>query len=423
MTFSVTISVNGQTELICSAIRSVLNQKNCTSKAEVIVIDDARSDAVRKAVEAFGLSYVRYYETPDGDPAKSAQECYNRSTGDYVMWMCYDDFLLPYAFRVFEEALARTGAEVATGLHLYYYDSAYPKSMFRNTAHLIHTKHYDGSYEMLDLNAIRRTALRMPPNTGDPFWFHLHLVSTMFSRNLLERVQERTGGIVVPNLQNNDSQQVMIHALARSAVGIGLPLSIAGRLGISFTQEFYLPKRVAWRKRYQIRRSPVTGGTYINHILEAILSGKERVEKELAGIEYSHVVLLRAYVKDLVTVEFPLSEMRRLWREAENAARQLKGVDRKELLLLIKTERRLSYALHPFKTFGLWKHIRKFIVPNRSILATIRCSFRQLWSSNASYRRRNVIIPLEQYGVSNIEALAAKLPEIVLKETGKTLPR
>ena len=158
-------------------------------------------------------------------------------------------------------------------------------------------------------------------------------------------------------------------------------------------------------------------------VLEAILSGKERVEKELAGIEYSHVVLLRAYVKDLVTVEFPLSEMRRLWREAENAARQLKGVDRKELLLLIKTERRLSYALHPFKTSGLWKHIRKFIVPNRSILATIRCSFRQLWSSNASYRRCNVFIPLERYGVFNIESLAAKLPEIVLKETGKMLPR
>lgn len=423
MTFSIIISVNGQTELTRSAIRSVLNQKGSTARAEVVVFDDAGSDAVRRVVESFHVPQVIYRASPDRDPSRSVQRSYDATTGDFVLWMGYDDYLMPYIFRVCEEALQKTGAEVVTGLHVYFYDNKYPLAFCRDTVHLVYARKYSTSYRPIALDALKRIALRVPEKKSDPSFFHLHPPATFLSRTLLERVQERTGGIVIPGFQCNHSHQAMVYALARSAVGIPLPLVIIGRLGVSMTQEFYSPARRAWRKKYPFRFSPVSGDTYANHIFEALLAGKARVEAEYADTAFSYAPFLHSYLKDLATADFSFADMRRLWREAEQAVSQYGGTKQAALHALLRTERRLSYALHPFKFCGVWKYVRWYIVPNRSIMTTLWASLRQLWDSHAAYRRRNVYIPLARYGVTDMETLALKLPEIILKETGKTLPR
>lgn len=423
MTFSVIISVNGQTELTRSAIRSVLNQRKCASGAEIIVVDDAWSHSVQKLVEEFPAAYITYVQTPERDPSQSMAAGYAASSGDYVLWMGYDDFLLPYAFSAFENALTHTYAEVVTGLHVYYYDRAYPRAWFRNRLHLVHTRHYDGSYQELDLDALRRTALRLPWKKGDPFWFHLHPPVTLMSRTLLERVRAHARDIVVPRMQCNHSQQVMACALARSAVGIGLPLAIIGRFGISFTQEFHAPERKKRRTRYPIRWSPVTGDTFVNHIFETLLAGRERVMRELEHIPFSYAPLLNYYVKDLVWAREHWQELRRLWQEAELVARRLASHEQARLIPLVHTMRRLSFLLHPFKFLPLWERLRMRIVPSRSLASTVWHSLRRLWNPYAAHRRKNIFIPLARYRADDIAALAAQLPHIVHAETGKILPQ
>jgi glycosyltransferase involved in cell wall biosynthesis len=76
-----------------TAIDSALEQRECD--IEVIVGDNASTDNTREIVESYGPDRLKYFRHSSniGYPA-NVNACLERATGDYVLILCADDFLL-----------------------------------------------------------------------------------------------------------------------------------------------------------------------------------------------------------------------------------------------------------------------------------------------------------------------------------------
>lgn len=421
--FSILISANGKAEITSFAVKSVLEQKDHLSETEIIVMDNARGDNVKNMLESFRSPNIFYFKTPDYDPAKSVEASYQKSTGDYVLWMCHDDYLLPYEFNVFEEALEKTGAEVITGHHVYFCDKYHPIVLARNTLKIIDPKDFDCEYHVLDPKGIVRILLGVGDSQKDPFAFRIHPIATLVSRTLLERIRQKIGFIQVPHLMCNQANQVLTFALAKSVVGIGMPLAIAGRLGIlSLTQDFYTKEKVLWRKRYKFHFSPVSGDTYTNHIRESLLAAVHCLgEDDLKDIDVqsSYVPFFKGYARSLVLANQEFFAQRYLFNELEAAVKKFS--EKENLTPFIKKQRRLAYFLQPLKSLNLWRSVINFLVIKDSVYSTLRATVRRILWGDDQRRKRHIFIPLEKYGVQTIAELAQRLPEIILKETGKNI--
>lgn len=104
---SVIIPTYNRSGLVREAINSVLSQT--VKDVEVIVVDDGSTDDTKSVVAAMGERRVRYFNTPNGGPAKARNYGLDRAGGDYVAFLDSDDLWPPdYLQRMTDSLLQNT---------------------------------------------------------------------------------------------------------------------------------------------------------------------------------------------------------------------------------------------------------------------------------------------------------------------------
>lgn len=110
---SVVITCYNYAGFVGTAIRSVLDQDG--PAAELIVVDDASSDNSREVISGFANRLKAVFQAANGGHGAAFNAGYAASSGDIVMFLDADDFLLP-------GALARIAAD---------FDPAVPMRQYR----------------------------------------------------------------------------------------------------------------------------------------------------------------------------------------------------------------------------------------------------------------------------------------------------
>ena len=398
----------GRAALTQTAIDSVLCQQGITD-FEIIVADCAVGSAVEEAVRSLNDQRVIYRKTPDGDPSLGWDFAFQQASGDYFIWLDDDNYLLPHALRTLDAVIAATGAEIVTGHHVYYYDSLYVRPDRRRT---LGVTRFDGSATAIDPLVAMKSVVSFTTGAREqPYRFHP--AATAFSRRLGERATARLGHVVLPRQWCNHSLQPILFGLAKSCVGISVPLSIVGRYGVSLTQTFNTGEKRRARPVRPIHFSPVHGDIYRNHVADAYFAVINALQPELAGITVSLPNFLDRYARELFFGDMPLAVMHPLWEELATVAAGLPETDRNQILPTVRRLRRAAAMVQPLKTFGWW--------------SSLRALYRYLQKWSGRDRRRipgatsETLVRLAPYGIADVRTLVSRVPELVRAITGQDL--
>lgn len=411
--FSILIPTTGRADLARHAIHSLLKQEG-VSDFEIIVADASKVDDVEKLIQEINDSRICYFRTPNADPSVGWDFAYTKSTGDYILWLDDDNYLLPNALKVYDDVIKKTDAEIVTAHHLYYYDDLHPRTDRKYSLGAII---FDGKVYHIPPKEAARSCLQYKQGDREVYYFRWHPAATFFSRAVCERAMKRIGHTVLPHTPVNHSQQPILFGLARSLVGVSIPLVIVGRLGKSETQRrFYgldgkKPRRI---KPFDFQFSPVSGQLTLNYVAEVNLRVRDMLKDEIGDIKFNTAEFLYyRYGNALFFGLLPFKEMHGLWKELVEAVSHLPEEERKVFYPKIKKKRFFAYILFPLKVFGVWGLAKDVYRRLQRLLGRDK---RRIPFAAADY-----IISLKGTGVTNIEELSRRARDMILRDTGRDI--
>lgn len=110
---SVIIPTYNREEVICRAVKSVLDQSGSNHKIEVIVVDDGSSDDTKKKVNGLSDSRIRYIRLEQNKGASAARNRgVDESQGEYLAFQDSDDMWLPGKLDRQMYQIQQSGADV-----------------------------------------------------------------------------------------------------------------------------------------------------------------------------------------------------------------------------------------------------------------------------------------------------------------------
>jgi len=114
MLFSIVTPSFNQGRFLCDCLRSVADQRSADIQVEHIVVDACSTDETKALLEA--RSDIRWTSEPDEGQTDAINKGFRRASGEWLMWLNADDFLLPGALeKVRRFALRHTRSEVIYG--------------------------------------------------------------------------------------------------------------------------------------------------------------------------------------------------------------------------------------------------------------------------------------------------------------------
>lgn len=124
--FSVVISTKNRANLVCKAIRSILNQT--FQDFEIIVVDNASTDETEHLIELIKDSRLHYYRNEiDKERCVARNRGINLAIGQYICFLDSDDEYLPNHLQVIYDFIA--DSEVKQAL---FFTNAYETYNFQN---------------------------------------------------------------------------------------------------------------------------------------------------------------------------------------------------------------------------------------------------------------------------------------------------
>lgn len=325
--FSILIPTTGRAELVRTALASVLAQR--FQNFEVIIADSKRSDATRRVAEEPRDSRIRYVRTPEGGGAFIPWDfAPTQARGEYLLWLDDDNYLLPFALEVLDHAIRRSGADIITASHIYYYDATNPRRFLRNCFGIVP---FRGGEHRIDLREAVRRLFGFTRGGAAP-WPRFHYSELAVSRAVTERVRSRLGFVLFTNGHYTHSMQPILFSFARSCFFIDWPIVIVGRLGISMSQNWSTAARARFAKDpFLPRLSPVRAYTRINIVLENYLRVKELLPDLLGDIPVNLERFAEIHLGELAYLDTGLRTAIRNWKEMFALLRRLKPEARKRL--------------------------------------------------------------------------------------------
>jgi len=114
MLFSIVTPSFNQGRFLSDCLRSVADQRSADVQVEHIVIDACSTDETETLLEARGD--ISWTSEPDDGQTDAINKGFRRASGEWLMWLNADDFLLPGALeKVRQFAVRRKGSEVIYG--------------------------------------------------------------------------------------------------------------------------------------------------------------------------------------------------------------------------------------------------------------------------------------------------------------------
>lgn len=109
VSFTIVIPVYNVQDCLARCVESVVNQDYPKDKLQVILVDDGSTDESGALCDtlAAGHSFVEVYHKPNGGLSDARNYGFERSTGDYVIYLDSDDYLSLDSCAKFAEAIAQ----------------------------------------------------------------------------------------------------------------------------------------------------------------------------------------------------------------------------------------------------------------------------------------------------------------------------
>ena len=187
MKFSVLLPTRNGGKYLKSCIESVLSQDY--KDMELIVFDNANTDNTAEVVNSYSIDKrLKYYRT---DNVVSVTDNWNnalkKSSGDYVLMMGDDDFLLPGYFDTLDKIIKEN--DFPDGISYFGYSFIYPDAV-DNSMGYYSDPHYD--YEKKLINSGKTTKNQLKSIVYDMFKFKnrvpLNTLPHIWSRKVINRV-------------------------------------------------------------------------------------------------------------------------------------------------------------------------------------------------------------------------------------------
>lgn len=187
MKFSVLLPTRNGGKYLKSCIESVLSQNY--KDMELIVFDNANTDNTAEVVNSYSNDKrLKYYRT---DSVVSVTDNWNnalkKSSGDYVLMMGDDDFLLPGYFDTLDKIIKEN--DFPDGISYFGYSFIYPDAV-DNTVGYYSDPHYD--YEKKLIDSGKTTKNQLKSIVYDMFKFKnrvpLNTLPHIWSRKVINRV-------------------------------------------------------------------------------------------------------------------------------------------------------------------------------------------------------------------------------------------
>ena len=187
MKFSVLLPTRNGGKYLKSCIESVLSQDY--KDMELIVFDNANTDNTVEVVNSYSNDKrLKYYRT---DSVVSVTDNWNnalkKSSGDYVLMMGDDDFLLPGYFDTLDKTIKEN--DFPDGISYFGYSFIYPDAV-DNTVGYYSDPHYD--YEKKLIDSGKTTKNQLKSIVYDMFKFKnrvpLNTLPHIWSRKVINRV-------------------------------------------------------------------------------------------------------------------------------------------------------------------------------------------------------------------------------------------
>jgi len=187
MKFSVLLPTRNGGKYLKSCIESVLSQDY--KDMELIVFDNANTDNTAEVVNSFSSDKrLKYFRT---DSVVSVTDNWNnalkKSSGDYVLMMGDDDFLLPGYFDTLDQTIKEN--DFPDGISYFGYSFIYPDAV-DNTVGYYSDPHYD--YEKKLIDSGKTTKNQLKSIVYDMFKFKnrvpLNTLPHIWSRKVINRV-------------------------------------------------------------------------------------------------------------------------------------------------------------------------------------------------------------------------------------------
>lgn len=409
--FSILIPTSGRAELIRMAMESVFAQTY--QDFEIVIADMSGSSSARSLADETRDPRVRYVYASEGGLSTWDVAAKN-ARGEYLMWLDDDNYLLPFALDLFKKAINESGADIVTASHVYYYDDAHPRHYLRQSIGVVP---FTGERRPIDLHEALRSLFGFARRGAGTKLPRFHFSATVVRRRVAEEALARLGFVLIPKMPNIHSLQPIVFAFAKSCFFVNRPVVIVGRLGVSMSQIWSTAARKRFaRAQFDVKLSPVKGYARINGILENYLRVKELLPDLLGDIPINYAAFAELYLRELFYLDTGSVTAIRNWKNFFSFARTLPEPARGSLLA---HARRLVW-IAPFVFISrrlrlnhLWRAVYGPLI--------------RLREQGRSPRARiggtqEFAIPIGvRYRVNSIAALAARLREIMIDETGRDL--
>ena len=187
MKFSVLLPTRNGGKYLKSCIESVLSQDY--KDMELIVFDNANTDNTAEVVNSYSNDKrLKYYRTDSVvDVTENWNNALKKSSGDYVLMMGDDDFILPGYFDTLDKIIKEN--DFPDGISYFGYSFIYPDAV-DNTVGYYSDPHYD--YEKKLIDSGKTTKNQLKSIVYDMFKFKnrvpLNTLPHIWSRKVINRV-------------------------------------------------------------------------------------------------------------------------------------------------------------------------------------------------------------------------------------------
>src|SRR3989344_2852559 len=310
--YSILIPTVSRTGLVRTAIESVLKQ---TFRDFELIIADAGTlkgtEELVNEIKADDVS-VRYFRTPQYPPFIPFNYSESEARGEYFMWLDDDNYLLPFALEVLDKAVQKTGADIITANHLYYYNDTHPRHYLRNSLGIIPFTYKEN---FVDPREILKWLYTFSHKDTTRVLPRLNPSGTLLSRKIAERARERLGLVVFDDMPSCQPLATTI-PFAQSVYFMDRPVAIVGRIGESMSQTWSIKAR----KRFEKKRfaptnfSPLTAYTRLNARIEIYLRAKNLLPDLFKDIEINYDAFAWLYLHELFYLDTGIRTAIRNWK-------------------------------------------------------------------------------------------------------------
>jgi len=289
--FSIVIPTYNRSELVISALRSVLQQT--FEDFEIIVSDNCSQDDTPRVIREFNDPRLKYVRTPHHLVIADNWEFgRSKATGKLILMLADDDALVLTALEQFASAFRSHKADF----------------LFCNSA-----EYFDGSYQGPGSNTLKCPSYSGSTRTIDPVdflkplfscrpKFRMHPSAFVFARTLADLVASRCGRFFKTNGVEFFAWPLAA-VFANKIIHIDAPLSILGRTAKSWGANLILcnpgKKRIEefTSDASQERNcAPLSNFSMVNLMAEGILTAKKLFPEEFQRYAFDELSYLRRTV-------------------------------------------------------------------------------------------------------------------------------